>query len=74
MDARSIAATAANGGYLTAASELTDCTSTRLPEYHFEQGVYDKRVYNGWGHSEPDFGAEIRPEHQGLARTARPDG
>ena len=41
MDARSIAATAANGGYLTAASELTDVEYT-VPEYHFEQGVYDK--------------------------------
>ena len=60
MDARSIAATAANGGYLTAASELTDAEYT-LPEYHFEQGVYDKRVYNGWGHSEPDFELKFGP-------------
>ena len=57
MDARSIAATAANGGYLTAASELTDVEYT-VPDYHFEQGVYDKRVYNGWGKAEPD--AELR--------------
>ena len=51
MDARSIAATAANGGYLTAASELTDVDVHRARQYHFEQGVYDKRVYNGWGKS-----------------------
>ncbi len=54
MDARSIAATAANGGYLTAASEICD-TEYTAPEYHFDQGVYDKRVYNGWGHPEPDY-------------------
>ena len=60
MDARSIAATAANGGYLTAASELTDVEYT-VPEYHFEQGVYDKRVYNGWDHPEPDYELKFGP-------------
>ena len=60
MDARSIAATAANGGYLTAASELTDVEYT-VPDYHFEQGVYDKRVYNGWGHPEPDYALKFGP-------------
>ena len=60
MDARSIAATAANGGYLTAASEVTDVEYT-VPDYHFEQGVYDKRVYNGWGHPEPDYALKFGP-------------
>ena len=60
MDARSIAATAANGGYLTAASELTDVEYT-TPDYHFDQGVYDKRVYNGWGHPEPDYALKFGP-------------
>ena len=60
MDARSIAATAANGGYLTGASELTDVEYT-VPDYHFEQGVYDKRVYNGWGHPEPDYALKFGP-------------
>ena len=60
MDARSIAATAANGGYLTAASELTDIEYT-TPDYHFDQGVYDKRVYNGWGHPEPDYALKFGP-------------
>ncbi len=60
MDARSIAATAANGGYLTAASELTDVEYT-VPDNHFEQGVYDKRVYNGWGHPEPDYALKFGP-------------
>ncbi len=60
MDARSIAATAANGGYLTAASEVTDVEYT-APDYHFDQGVYDKRVYNGWGHPEPDYALKFGP-------------
>ncbi|MBR1826892.1 MAG: hydratase [Clostridia bacterium] len=46
MDARSIAATAANGGVLTSAEEL-DCWGN-VPEYHFDKGVYEKRVYQGY--------------------------
>ena len=46
MDARSIAATAANGGVLTSAEEL-DCWGN-IPEYHFDKGVYEKRVYQGF--------------------------
>ena len=56
MDARSIAATAANGGKLTAATDL-DVEYTN-PEYHYNASLYEKRVYNGWGHAEPD--AELR--------------
>ena len=56
MDARSIAATAANGGKLTAATDL-DVEYTN-PEYHYNAALYEKRVYNGWGHAEPD--AELR--------------
>ncbi|MBR1704003.1 MAG: hydratase [Clostridia bacterium] len=46
MDARSIAATAANGGVLTSAEEL-DCWGN-IPEYHFDSSVYEHRVYNGY--------------------------
>ena len=60
MDARSIAATAANGGVLTAASDVMTEEFT-CPAYHFEQGVYDKRVYNGWGHPEPDYELRFGP-------------
>jgi len=56
MDARSIAATAANGGKLTAATDL-DVEYTN-PEYHYNASLYEKRVYNGWGKAEPD--AELR--------------
>lgn len=47
MDARSIAATAANGGILTSAESL-DCWGD-VPEYTFDKSVYDKRVYYGYG-------------------------
>ena len=50
MDARSIAATAANGGVLTSAAEY-DCWE-HIPEYHFDKSVYDKRVYMGFGKSQ----------------------
>ena len=47
MDARSIAATAANGGVLTSA-EACDGWG-EVPEYTFDRGVYDRRVYFGFG-------------------------
>ena len=46
MDARSIAATAAHGGYLTAATEL-DCWDN-VPEYTFDPAAYTTRVYQGF--------------------------
>ena len=46
MDARSIAATAANGGILTSAETL-DCWGD-VPKYTFDGSVYEKRVYNGF--------------------------
>ncbi len=52
MDARSIAATARNGGVITAA---TDVDYDYTPhEYHFDASVYEKRVYNGYGKADPD--------------------
>lgn len=56
MDSRSIAATAANGGKLTAATQLdVDYTDH---EYKYDRQIYDKRVYNGWGH--PDKNTELK--------------
>ena len=52
MDARSIAATAANGGILTSAAEY-DCWDN-IPEYHFDKTVYDKRVYQGFDKSQTE--------------------
>ncbi|MED9820400.1 MAG: hydratase [Christensenellales bacterium] len=59
MDARSIAATAINGGRLTAADEL-DIDYTE-PMYAFDKSVYDKRVYNGFGHAEPEHELKMGP-------------
>lgn len=56
MDSRSIAASAANGGRITAATDLdwgADYLKPKL-SYHFNPVVYEKRVYNGWGRPEPD--------------------
>ena len=48
MDARSIAATAMNGGVLTSA-EHVDFNWGNIPDYTFSSTSYDKRVYNGFG-------------------------
>ena len=57
MDARSIAATAANGGRLTPATEL-DWSAPALANvdlsYTFEPLIYHSRVYNGFGKAEPE--------------------
>lgn len=52
MDARSIAATAANGGRLTSAETL-DCWG-EVPEYTFDPTVYHNRVYSGYGKVMPE--------------------
>lgn len=71
MDARSIAATAANGGRLTAATDI-DVAYTKT-DYHYDGGIYEKRVYNGWGRPEPEtelrFGPNIKdwPEMPALS-------
>ena len=59
MDARSIAATAANKGILTAASEA-DFTLTR-PVYHFNKEVYENRCYYGYGKADPSVPLRFGP-------------
>ena len=46
MDARSIAATAANGGVITAATDV-DFEDTHKP-YDFDAKIYERRIYNGF--------------------------
>ena len=53
MDARSIAATAANGGILTPATDLPEETWDEACEYTFDDAPYKKRVYWGFGKAEP---------------------
>ena len=56
MDARSIAATALNGGKLTAATDI-DVNFTK-PKYFFDKAIYDKRCYFGAGKA--DETAELK--------------
>ena len=62
MDARSIAATAANKGYLTAATEI-DVDYTK-PKYHFDGRIYANRVFDSKQVAEPEteihFGPNIK--------------
>ena len=52
MDARSIAATAANKGFLTAATQVD--TEFTGPKYFFDSRIYENRVYNAWGNANPE--------------------
>ena len=62
MDARSIAATAANRGYLTAATEMD--TEYRNPKYVFDRQIYENRVFDSKGVADPQveihFGPNIK--------------
>ena len=62
MDARSIAATAANGGILTSAAEVAD--GYAVPDYEFDGTVYESRVYQGFkagdGEKELVYGPNIK--------------
>ena len=59
MDARSIAATAVNGGVLTSAAEIDYCEN--IPEYKFDGSIYQKRCYFGWGKPETDAALKFGP-------------
>jgi aconitate hydratase len=71
MDARSIAATAVNQGYLTAATDL-DVEYTG-PAYFFDKTIYENRVYNGVGKADPSveikFGPNIKDWPEMIALT-----
>ena len=62
MDARSIAATAANKGVLTAATEFTGAFKDYA--YHFDKTIYENRVFDSKGKADPDteivFGPNIK--------------
>ena len=72
MDARSIAATAANGGILTSAEKYVD--DYEVPEYNYDDSSYRARIYNGFGKAEPEdkliYGPNIKdwPEQEALAQ------
>ena len=60
MDARSIAATAANKGYLTPATDLTDIEYTS-PKYFFDKTIYDNRVFDSHGVADPSVEIKFGP-------------
>ena len=60
MDARSIAATAKNKGVLTAGDEVIT-EPLQIPAAVFDASIYERRVYNGWGHPEPDYELRFGP-------------
>ena len=59
MDARSIAATAANRGYLTAATDV-DAEYTK-PKYFFDRTIYDNRVFDSKGAADPSVEIQFGP-------------
>lgn len=63
MDAKSIAATARNHGKLTGADEIE--VDYKKKDYNFDEGIYEKRVYNGWGNPQANekliMGPNIKP-------------
>ncbi len=71
MDARSIAATAANKGYLTAATDM-DLEFTG-PKYHFDKTIYENRVFDSKGVADPSveikFGPNIKDWPEMVALT-----
>lgn len=74
MDARSIAATAANGGVLTPATDFAEAFADyKTPAYDYDDKVYESRVYQGFGKGDVSaplvYGPNIKdwPEQQPLA-------
>ena len=59
MDARSIAATAANQGFLTSAADLD--IDYRKADFDFDDTVYKNRVYNGFGNAKPEEELKFGP-------------
>ena len=59
MDARSIAATAANQGYLTSATDFD--VEFKKPRYFFDSSIYENRVYDGVGKADPSVEIKFGP-------------
>ncbi|MBQ4559194.1 MAG: hydratase [Tyzzerella sp.] len=60
MDARSIAATAANKGYLTSAADVMDI-EYKAPKYHFDASIYANRVFDSKGVADPSVEIQFGP-------------
>ena len=59
MDARSIAATAANKGYLTAATDVD--VEFSKPKYFFDKRIYENRVFDSKGVADPSVEIQFGP-------------
>ena len=59
MDARSIAATAANRGYLTAATDIE--VEYTKPKYFFDSKIYENRVFDSKGIADPNVQIQFGP-------------
>ena len=59
MDARSIAATAANKGFLTSAEDYTGGYTGQ--KYFFDKTIYDNRVFDSKGVADPDVEIQFGP-------------
>ena len=67
MDARSIAATALNKGYLTPATEVVD-REYKTPKYHFDSSIYANRVFDSKGVAKyPSVEIKFGPNIKDLA-------
>ncbi len=64
MDARSIAATAANKGYLTSATKQIEANALKKYKYSFDSSIYANRVFDSKGAADPKqeihFGPNIK--------------
>lgn len=60
MDARSIAATAANKGFLTSAADVMD-REYKAPKYHFDKSIYANRVFDSKGVADPSVEIQFGP-------------
>ena len=64
MDARSIAATAANKGFLTSATKQIEANTLQKYKYHFDSTIYANRVFDSKGVADPNqeiqFGPNIK--------------
>ena len=59
MDARSIAATAANKGYLTSATDVD--VNFSKPKYFFDKTIYENRVFDSHGVADPSVEIQMGP-------------
>lgn len=73
MDARSIAATAANKGFLTSAADVMD-REYKAPKYHFDKSIYANRVFDSKGVADPSVEIQFGPNIKDWpAMSALPD-